>query len=107
MRVFRTATGWTGWRLVCGGRGRRGRRGGGERFPRAGAFGVRWRAAGGLAVDADAFHPTVLVGVGSRLRRSGRRRRLFEDVNAVARRAGLLRGAKRVIVSTLCGPVAP
>ena len=64
------------------------------------AFDLRWKAAAGLAVDADAFHPTVLVGVRNRLRRSGRPRRLFEDVNAVARRAGLLRGRRRVIDST-------
>jgi Transposase DDE domain/Transposase domain (DUF772) len=64
------------------------------------AFDLRWKAAAGLAVDADAFHPTVLVGVRNRLRCSGRPRRLFEDVNAVARRAGLLRGRRRVIDST-------
>ncbi|HET8641580.1 MAG TPA: IS1182 family transposase [Pseudonocardiaceae bacterium] len=64
------------------------------------AFDLRWKAAAGLAVDAGAFHPTVLVGVRNRLRASDRPRRLFEDVNGVARRAGLLRGRKRVIDST-------
>src|SRR5262245_38669797 len=44
------------------------------------AFDLRWKAAAGLPVDADAFHPTVLVGVRTRLRRSDRPRRLFEDV---------------------------
>jgi hypothetical protein len=64
------------------------------------AFDLRWKAAAGLAVDADAFHPTVLVGVRNRLRRSARPRRLFDDVTVVARRAGLLGGRKRVIDST-------
>jgi hypothetical protein len=64
------------------------------------AFDLRWKAAAGLAVDADAFHPTVLVGVRNRLRGSDRPRRLFDDVTVVARRAGLLRGRKRVIDST-------
>ena len=64
------------------------------------AFDLRWKAAAGLAVDADAFHPTVLVGVRNRLRRSQRPRRLFDDVTVVARRAGLLRGRRRVIDST-------
>jgi len=64
------------------------------------AFDLRWKAAAGLAVDADAFHPTVLVGVRNRLRGSDRPRRLFTDVNVVARQAGLLRGRRRVIDST-------
>src|SRR5215212_5719586 len=64
------------------------------------AFDLRWKAAAGLAVDAEAFHPTVLVGMRNRLRASDRPRRLHEDVRAVARSAGLLRGRKRVIDST-------
>jgi Transposase DDE domain/Transposase domain (DUF772) len=63
-------------------------------------FDLRWKAAAGLAVDADAFHPTVLVGMRNRLRASARPRRLHEDVRAVARSAGLLRGGKRVVDST-------
>jgi hypothetical protein len=64
------------------------------------AFDLRWKAAAGLTVGAEAFHPTVLVGMRNRLRASGRPRRLFDDVNAIAAAAGLLRGRRRVIDST-------
>jgi hypothetical protein len=64
------------------------------------AFDLRWKAAAGLAVDAGAFHATVLVGVRNRLRKSNRPRRMFEDVKTVARAAGLLRGRNRVLDST-------
>lgn len=64
------------------------------------AFDLRWKAAAGLAVASGSFHPTVLVGMRNRLRASDRPRRLFEDVNASARAAGLLRGRRRVLDST-------
>jgi hypothetical protein len=64
------------------------------------AFDLRWKAAAGLAVDAEAFHPTVLVGMRTRLRASPRPRRMFDDVKTVARAAGLLHGRKRVLDST-------
>ena len=64
------------------------------------AFDLRWKAAAGLTVGAGAFHPTVLVGMRNRLRASDRPRRLFDDVNATARAAGLLRGRRRVLDST-------
>jgi Transposase DDE domain/Transposase domain (DUF772) len=64
------------------------------------AFDLRWKAAAGLTVGAGAFHPTVLVGMRNRLRASDRPRRLFDDVNATAAAAGLLRGRRRVIDST-------
>ncbi len=64
------------------------------------AFDLRWKAAAGLTVGAAAFHPTVLVGMRNRLRASDRPRRLFDDVNATATAAGLLRGRRRVIDST-------
>src|SRR6266571_9178932 len=64
------------------------------------AFDLRWKAAAGLAVDAGAFHSTVLVGVRNRLRKSDRPRRLLEYVKAVAKAAGLLRGRNRVLDST-------
>jgi hypothetical protein len=64
------------------------------------AFDLRWKAAAGLTVDAGAFHPTVLVGMRNRLRASQRPRRLFDDVTATARQAGLLRGRRRVLDST-------
>jgi Transposase domain (DUF772) len=63
-------------------------------------FDLRWKAAAGLAIDAEGFHPTVLVGMRNRLRASDRPLRLHEDVRAVARQAGLLRGRKRVLDST-------
>jgi hypothetical protein len=64
------------------------------------AFDLRWKAAAGLAVGAPSFHPTVLVGMRNRLRASDRPRRMFEDVTATARAAGLLRGRRRVLDST-------
>ena len=64
------------------------------------AFDLRWKAAAGLAVGSGSFHPTVLVGMRNRLRGSDRPRRLFEDVNATARAAGLLSGRRRVLDST-------
>jgi hypothetical protein len=64
------------------------------------AFDLRWKAAAGLAVDAGAFHSTVLVGMRNRLRKSQRPRRLFDDVKRVAKAAGLLRGRNRVLDST-------
>ncbi len=64
------------------------------------AFDLRWSAAAGLTVAPEGFHPTVLVGLRNRLRASVRPRRLFEDVNVVARSAGLLRGRVRVLDST-------
>ena len=64
------------------------------------AFDLRWKAAAGLPVAAESFHPTVLVGMRNRLRASVRPRRLFEDVTVAARSAGLLRGRRRVFDST-------
>jgi Transposase DDE domain/Transposase domain (DUF772) len=64
------------------------------------AFDLRWKAAAGLTVSAEAFHPTVLVGMRNRLRASGRPRRLFDDVSTTAAEAGLLRGRRRVVDST-------
>jgi hypothetical protein len=64
------------------------------------AFDLRWKAAAGLTVGAAAFHPTVLVGMRNRLRKSDRPRRLFDDVNTTAAEVGLLRGRRRVVDST-------
>jgi len=64
------------------------------------AYDLRWKAAAGIAVGSGSFHPTVLVGMRNRLRASDRPRRLFEDVNATARAAGLLCGRRRVLDST-------
>lgn len=64
------------------------------------AYDLRWKyAAGGLAVDDDAFVHTVLVDMRERLRGSTRPNRVFEAVLEVARAAGLM-GRKRVIDST-------
>lgn len=70
-----------------------------EAFDRL-AFDLRGKAAAGIAVGAEVFHPTVLVGMRDRLRKSDRPRRLFDDVNTTARAAGLLRGRRRVLDST-------
>jgi hypothetical protein len=64
------------------------------------AFDLRWKAAAGLPVAAESFHPTVLVGMRNRLRASVRPRWLVEDVTVLARSAGLLRGRRRVFDST-------
>jgi Transposase domain (DUF772) len=64
------------------------------------AFDLRWKAAAGLPVGSESFHPTVLVGMREWLRGSDRPRRLFEDVTVAARSAGLLRGRRRVFDST-------
>jgi hypothetical protein len=64
------------------------------------AFDLRWKAAAGLAVGSGSFHPTVLVGMRNRLRASDRPRRLFEDLTATARAAGMLTGRRRVFDST-------
>ena len=66
------------------------------------AFDLRWKAAAGLTVGTGAFHPTVLVGMRNRLRKSDRPRRLFDDVNTTARAAGLLRGAAAFSIPRPC-----
>src|SRR5487761_2280348 len=48
-------------------------------------FDLRWQAAAGVAIGAEPFHPTVLVGARNRLRASLRPRRLFEDTRVVAK----------------------
>jgi hypothetical protein len=63
-------------------------------------FDLRWQAAAGVAVGAEAFHPTVLVGARNRLRASERPRRLFEDTKVVAKAAGALGQRARVLDST-------
>jgi hypothetical protein len=61
---------------------------------------LAWQAAAGVHAGYEAFHPTVLVGARNRLRASKRPRRLFEDTKAVAREAGLMKDAARVVDST-------
>lgn len=61
---------------------------------------LRWQAAAGVDVGAEAFHPTVLVGQRNRLRASKRPKRLFEDTRVTAKQAGVLGGRARVLDST-------
>ncbi len=63
-------------------------------------FDLRWQAAAGLTTRAESFHPTVLVGMRNRLRRSDRRYRLHEDTLVPARAAGVLKDRARVLDST-------
>lgn len=63
-------------------------------------FELRWQAAAGLPAAAEAFHPTVLVGMRNRLRASARPRRLFEDTLAIAREVGVVGRRRRVLDST-------
>lgn len=64
------------------------------------AYDLRWKyAAGGLAVDDDAFVHTVLVDMRERLRRSEHPNRVFEAVLEVGKAAGLV-GRRRVVDST-------
>jgi transposase len=61
---------------------------------------LRWQAAAGVDAGSRAFHPTVLVGMRSKLRASDRPRRLFEDTTVVARATGAMKGRARVLDST-------
>lgn len=61
---------------------------------------LRWQAAAGVHLGAEAFHPTLLVGQRNRLRASKRPRRLFEDTKVMARQAGVLGRRARVLDST-------
>ena len=61
---------------------------------------LRWQAAAGVDAGYRAFHPTVLVGMRSKLRASGRPRRLFEDTRVAARQSGVMKGRARVLDST-------
>ncbi len=63
-------------------------------------FDLRWQAAAGLTTRAESFHPTVLVGMRNRLRRSDRRYRLHTDTLVPARAAGVLKDRARVLDST-------
>jgi hypothetical protein len=61
---------------------------------------LRWQAAAGVDAGYRAFHPTLLVGMRSKLRASGRPRRLFEDTKVAARESGAMKGRARVLDST-------
>jgi hypothetical protein len=46
------------------------------------ATNIAWKAAAGLALTADAFHPTVLMLWRNKLRTSNDRERIFNTVRA-------------------------
>jgi Transposase domain (DUF772) len=63
---------------------------------------IAWKVAGGLRLDDEGFHPTVLVYWRARLRASTRPRRIFEAVRQVVEQTGVLGGRRRrVLDSTL------
>lgn len=63
---------------------------------------IRWKAACGLALDDEGFHPTVLTYWRRRLNASDRPRRIDERVREVAEATGVLRGrARRALDSTV------
>jgi len=61
---------------------------------------LRWQAAAGVDVGAEAFHPTLLVAQRNRLRASERERRMFDDTRVMARSTGAMRDRARVLDST-------
>jgi IS5 family transposase len=66
------------------------------------AFDLRWKAACGLAVTAEAFHPTTLTYWRRRLAASKRPQRIFEVITQVVTETGVLRGKnRRALDSTL------
>lgn len=63
---------------------------------------IAWKAATGLALTDEAFHPTVLVLWRNKLRASERPQRIFDAVRAVIGRSGVIAGkTKRVLDSTV------
>src|SRR3712207_353584 len=56
---------------------------------------IRWKAACGLALDDEGFHPTVLTYWRNRLSRSERPHRIDEAVKAVAEQTGVFSGRSR------------
>ena len=63
---------------------------------------IAWKAAAGLALTDEAFHPTVLVLWRNRLRASGDPERIFNAVRGLADAAGVLAGkTRRVLDSTV------
>jgi IS5 family transposase len=56
---------------------------------------IAWKVAAGLALDEEAFHPTVLVLWRNKLRASERPERIFEAVRAVVNESGVIAGKHR------------
>jgi hypothetical protein len=63
---------------------------------------IAWKVAGGLRLDDEGFHPTVLVYWRARLRASEQPRRIFDAVRQVVQATGVLAGrGRRVLDSTI------
>jgi Transposase domain (DUF772)/Transposase DDE domain len=63
---------------------------------------IAWKVAGGLRLDDEGFHPTVLVYWRNRLRASSRPQRIFDAVRQVVEQTGVLKGrSRRVLDSTI------
>jgi hypothetical protein len=63
---------------------------------------IAWKVACGLALDAEAFHPTVLVLWRNKLRASDHPERILEAVRAVVEESGVIAGKhRRALDSTL------
>ena len=58
-------------------------------------FDLRWKAACGIAIDADSFHPTALTYWRRRLAASERPHRIFEVVREVIKTTGAVAGKQR------------
>jgi hypothetical protein len=65
---------------------------------------IAWKAAAGLALTDEAFHPTVLTLWRNKLRASGDRDRIFNAVRAVIAESGVIaRKHRRALDSTGAG----
>lgn len=63
---------------------------------------LRWKVAGGLALDDEGFHPTVLTLWRNKLRASSQPQRIFDAVRALMNASGALAGkTRRVLDSTV------
>jgi len=63
---------------------------------------LRWKVAGGLALDDEGFHPTVLTLWRNKLRTSDRPERIFDAVREVIAETGVLKGkVRRALDSTV------
>lgn len=63
---------------------------------------IAWKAAAGLALTDEAFHPTVLVLWRNKLRASERPQRIFDAVRAVITSSGVIAGkTRRALDSTV------
>ena len=61
---------------------------------------VGWKAAAGLALTDEAFHPTVLVLWRNRLRASGRPDRIFDAVRELVSETGAVSGRQRRVLDS-------